>query len=355
MNAEPELALPGEYTLVPARTIDADRLVTFAASAWPDRRPHERVLSTWWRRADPTCAVAVVQAATGTMAAMCAVRPAEWMIAGEPVPAGAICNWFVIPAHAGKGLGKRLVRSFTKPGQFVCALYISDPAVANLKKLGWKGPIGSYLMVLPLPLLARLPLSLMAARRNVDFHDHVLSGGDDLGDLGRDLDAIEARRRKDAPDRMRRDAAEWAWRLSVCGDHRYHFSVARIAGEQAGYVVVRRTTPGTSRALGRLDAAIVVDLVGVNDDPALLRALAFRAVEIAATMRVTMLLMVTASRQHRGVLAAIGFLSPGFPLLGRILARHAPTFMWSPEGPGARFAADDTMLTFADSDADLNL
>ncbi len=90
VNAEPELSPAGEYTLVPAMTVDSDTLVRFAAAAWPDRPPHEQVLSTWWRRADPVCEAAAVEAATGAMAALCTVRPAAWMIAGQQVPASAL-------------------------------------------------------------------------------------------------------------------------------------------------------------------------------------------------------------------------------------------------------------------------
>jgi GNAT superfamily N-acetyltransferase len=353
MNAEPELPPASDYNLVPAITVDSDTLVRFAAAVWPDRPPREQVLSPWWRRADPACAAAAIEAATGAMAALCMVRPAAWMIAGQQFPASAICNWFVVPAHAGKGLGKRLVRHFAELGGFFYGFSISDAAAANLRTLGWKGPFVAHLLALPLPRLARLPLALLAARSRMDLEDHAVAGGEPLGDLGRDLDAIETRHRDGDQPRMRRDATEWAWRLSVCRDHTYYFTVARIGGAAVGYVVVRRTMP--SSALGGLAAAIVADLVAVDDDPMLLRALAFRAVEIAAGMRVRLLLTVATRPPHRGAYAATGFASSGFPLLGRVLARHSPAFMWSPEGPGARFVADDAMLTFADSDADLHL
>jgi hypothetical protein len=111
--------------------------------------------------------------------------------------------------------------------------------------------------------------------------------------------------------------------------------------------------PGGSRLLGRRAGAIVTDLVG--DDHAVLRALAARAVEIAAELRAAVALMATSVPAHRKALAAAGFLSPGFPLLGRLLARRAPTFMWLPKAPAAGLCADAMEITFADSDVDLAL
>ncbi|MGA2125946.1 MAG: GNAT family N-acetyltransferase [Xanthobacteraceae bacterium] len=344
-----------EDAFVPARSIDDRRLLSFAAAAWPDRQPNDRILSSWWRRAEPGCAVAAVEPATGAMTGICAVRPAEWIVDGSPVSAVAICEWYVLPRHAGKGLGKRMARHLARPGQLVYAFSISDAAIANFKKLGWKGPCGSSLMVLPLPALASLPLRLVGASIGIDLHVRVLSGGDGLDDLAGDLDAIEARRAGDASARMRRGAAEWEWRLAVCGERTYHVCVASVAGEAAGYVVVRKMTRGSSRVLGRLDAAMITDLVAVDDDPVVLRALVARAVTIAARLRVVLAAMATTVGPHRKALAACGFLSSGLPVLGPILKRRAPAFMWSPDGPGHLIDPDDVTFTFADSDVDLNL
>jgi hypothetical protein len=66
-------------------------------------------------------------------------------------------------------------------------------------------------------------------------------------------------------------------------------------------------------------------------------------------------LFVTTAPSHRRALAAMGFVSPGFPVLGRLLARRAPTYMWLPRGPGAALAAENMTMTFADSAVDLDL
>jgi hypothetical protein len=114
-------------------------------------------------------------------------------------------------------------------------------------------------------------------------------------------------------------------------------------------------TPGASRILGRRAGAIITDLVAIDNEPAVLRALARRAVAIAARLQVVVVLVATTLAAHRRALVASGFLSPGLPVLGRFLSRAAPTFMWSPRGPGAGLGAEDFMFTFADSDVDLAL
>lgn len=355
MNTTVDRSPAADYTLVPARSIDDGRLLAFAAAAWPDQPSHDRILSRWWRRADPSCAIAAIEPATGAMAGICAVRPAEWLVARKSMSAVAICEWYVVPHHAGKGLGKRMAHHLAEPGQLIYAFSISEAAIANFKKLGWKGPCGSSLLVLPLPRLASLPLRLVAANSGVDLRDQVLAGGHGLGDIGPDLDAIEARRAHDATARMRRGAADWAWRLTVCGERTYHVCIASVAGEPAGYVVVRKVTRGSSRMLGRLAAAMITDLVAVDDDPLVLRALAARAVAIAGRLGVVLVVMATTSRRHRKILVASGFLSPGVPVLGGLLERRAPAFMWSPDGSGNLIDPDDVTFTFADSDVDFHL
>ena len=87
----------------------------------------------------------------------------------------------------------------------------------------------------------------------------------------------------------------------------------------------------------------------------MLRALALRVVEIAGQMRVVVVLTATTVAAHRRALIATGFFSPGLPVLGRLLGRASPTFMWSPRGPGAPLTAGNLAPTFADSDVDLAL
>jgi GNAT superfamily N-acetyltransferase len=329
-------------------------LVKFAGAAWPERPPYERVLASWWRRADPSCAVAAVHAETGTMAALCAARPSEWIIGGIRVTGRAICEWYVTPDHAGKGIGKRLVQHFTRPNRFLYAFAMSEAAAINFSKLGWKGPDASTLLALPFPRFSRLPLALLPRPGGLVVEEHDIDSQGGLGAATADLDRIEAYRAT-AFARMRRHAKEWAWRLTVCGERKYHVCVARRAGEPIGYVVVRRMTPGASRLLGRREGAMITDLVAVNDQPAVLRALVRRAVAIAAEWGVVVLLMATTLPNHRRALAANGFLSSSWPVLSRVLGRAAPIFMWSPHGPGAPLSADYLALTFADSDVDLNL
>jgi hypothetical protein len=337
---------------VPAKSIDPEELMRFAAAVWPER-PRERILATWWRRADPDCAIAAIHQTTSRMVGLCAGIPCEWVVGGSVLPATAICDWYVVPDHEGKLLGRRMIRRYDVPDRIVYALSMSQEAVVYMNRLGWAGPHAASLLAMPVPRLTRLLFALLP--RRIELEETVIAGGGTLGSLAAAFDRIEAQRARDPLAHMRRGADHWAWRLKVCGERHYHVCLARRAGEPVGYVVVRRMTPGASRMLGRRAGAIITDLVAVGDDPAVLRALARRAVAIAAELRVVVMLVATTVPAHRRALVATGFLSPGLPLVGRALYRMAPVFMWSPRGPGAPLTADNVALTFADSDVDLAL
>jgi GNAT superfamily N-acetyltransferase len=358
---------PG-YDFVPARSIDEARLMAFAAAVWPDR-PSELV-SRWWRRAEPSCAVAAVHEPTGAMAGFCSARPSNWVIDGQAVRAIAICDWYVDPAHAGKGLGQRLMQHFEMVDQFVYAFSVSDAAIAIFKKLGWTGPHRASLMALPLPSIAKLCAAVFGGRVLVDLEDWVIGPAglarvpakrtpvrhpDDAAAFWPALDRIEARRLSDGRAHMQRGEAEWRWRLSVCGERSYHFCLARRAGEPVGYVAVRRLTPGSSRQLGRISGALITDMAAVHDEPAVLHALSTRAVAVASELGATVVLAATNESSQRDALAKAGFLSPDFPLLGRVLSRRSPQYMWLPKGPSAKISAGTIALSFSDSDVDLLL
>jgi GNAT superfamily N-acetyltransferase len=375
------------YDFVPANSIDQAHLIAFSAAVWPDR-PADQLISRWWRRAEPSCATAAVHEATGALAGFCSARPSDWVINRQTVSTVAICDWYVDPAHAGKGLGKYLLRCFETVDKFVFAFSLSDAAVANFKKLGWAGPHRACLMLLPLPTIAKFRAAIFAGRTPFELEDWVIESAelsavpakpalsqrqghaslDDpahcppplepahaLGALGSQLDRIEGHRLSDATAHMRRGEAEWRWRLSVCGERSYHFCLARRAGEPVGYVAVRRLTPGSSRQLGHIPGAIITDLVAVNDESAVLRVLATRAAIVASKLGAAVVLAVTNRANQRAALGSAGFLSPDVPLLGGALTRRSPQYMWVPKGPGTHISASTLALNFADSDVDLLL
>jgi len=342
------------YALVPATSVDPAALLAFAAAIWPELDPQARVRAFWWRRAGPEQAVAAVARDGGAMAGLCGGRHCVFRIGGRSVPAVAICDWYVVPAHVGRGLGKHLVHSFATPQRFLYAFSISDAAIANFQKIGWVGPYRSSLQLLLIPPALARHLARLRPRAELRFEFVERAGGQPLGDLGDALDRIEAAR-GDAGARMRRDAAEWAWRLSVCGERRYLFAVAFRDGAPAGYVAVRRMTAGRSRTLDRLRAAIITDLAAVAGDAAVLDALACQAVALAADLGAGAILTATTAAAHRRALARIGFWSPATPLVGRLLTPRAPQFMWLPQGPGEGLTSDDLDLSFADVAIDLDL
>jgi hypothetical protein len=342
------------YTLVPATSVDDTRLAAFAAAVWPDSSP-QRFLSSWWRRADSSCAVVALERSSGVMAGICAGRPGEWMIGGQRYPAVAIGDWYVAPGHGGRLIGRRLIRQFYAPDRLLYGFSLSEDAIAYVSRLGWTSPHTVTFMALPLPSIAGLVSAMVVRQSEILIEEHVVSASAFPPAIARDLDQVEAASANNATARMYRGSSEWSWRLSMNSERQYHFGVARRAGRPVGYVVVRRLTPGSSRLLGRLPAALVTDLVAVDGDVAVLRALVARAARIAGSLGAVVALAVTNNTNLRRALAMAGFLSPSVPFLGRKLQRHAPQFVWLPRGPGAGLAAERMELMFGDSDVDLKL
>jgi hypothetical protein len=345
---------PREYEIVAARSVSDERLRAFAASVLPESDP-ERMLQSWWRRADPSCAVAAMHQATGGVAGLCAGRPSEWQIGGRRHPAIAICGWYVDPRHGGRLLGRRLVRQFEAPDRMMYAYSMSDDAIQYLARLGWVGPYTSTLLALPLPRLAGMARSIFARSGAVTFQDYAIEEGILPAELAARLDQIEARMPHDAPAHMLRGEKEWRWRLAAGGGRSYRVSVAARGGKPLGYIAVRLKTPGAGRSLGGLKAAIVTDLVAAEHDDELLRALIGRGIGFAGDLGATLVLASTTVPSHRQGYAACGFLSSGLPVLGLPLRRRAPQFMWLPKGPGAELSPQAIALSFSDSDVDLNL
>src|SRR5262245_56259160 len=163
------------YILVPATSIAENDLIEFATALQPDGPTPDRLLASWWRGAEPHCAVAAVHEETGAMVGLCGGRPCNWIIGGRSYPAVAICDWFVDPKHGGKLIGKRMVQHFQRPDRMLYAISISDIAIAYLQRLGWVGPNDSCLMVVPLPRISRLALSLSQRQRDLELGLHVVS------------------------------------------------------------------------------------------------------------------------------------------------------------------------------------
>jgi len=112
--SERSSAVVQDYVFVPAVSVDAERLLAFDAAVQPERQARDRILASWWTRATPECAVAAIHTESGSAPA----GQAPGFPSG-PIPAIAICSWFVDPAQFGKGIGKRMVKQLSAPGRFL--------------------------------------------------------------------------------------------------------------------------------------------------------------------------------------------------------------------------------------------
>ena len=57
------------YAFVSGKRVERAALVDFSKAIWPEVPP-ERLLSSWWMRADDDCSVAIVHKASGAVAAL---------------------------------------------------------------------------------------------------------------------------------------------------------------------------------------------------------------------------------------------------------------------------------------------
>src|SRR5262249_25445976 len=185
----------GGYAFVPATAIDEPRLLAFTAAVFPHPPAREPAAPHSWRGPAPALGVAAVHEASGAMAGLCGVRPIEWIIGGAPRPAFAMSDWYVDAAHAGHGIGKRLVQHFERPDHFVYAISLSDAAIANFKRIGWLGEYRASLMLLPLPQIARAFDALRGRAAGIDLQDYAVTGGTLPAELAAALDAIDLRTR----------------------------------------------------------------------------------------------------------------------------------------------------------------
>src|SRR5262249_26583992 len=171
-------------------------------------------------RSSPDSAVAAMHAPTGAMAGLCGGRRTEWIVAGRSHAGLAINDWYVTPAHAGHGLGKRLLQTFEAPGRFMHAISISDASIVNFKRLGWRGPYSARRMLLRVPRLTRM-LSVWRRRDGIALEDHAVAGGEVPDALAAALDRIDSRVELGGRARMRRGAGEWRIRLPIRAEWTY--------------------------------------------------------------------------------------------------------------------------------------
>jgi Acetyltransferase (GNAT) family len=347
--ADSGLSIPpfGDYIFVPGRCLSEGDLLRFAVTARTGA--DERLLRRWWRRADPACAVAAIHAPTASLAGLCCGRPGQWQIAGQAVPSLAICDWYVGPAHAGRGLGKRMVEAFAASDRLLYAYAISEAAAVNFKKLGWLGPHAASLLVLPLPGV-QLARPAAAEPPGVILQEHTAASEPELRPLCAFLESVDAADARAA--RMLRDGQEWSWRLAVGAPRSYRFAVLQRHSTPVGYVALRRVS---RRLFGVLPTAAITDFIAVDDEEMVLHRLAVAARKIATDLRVWLLIAATSRMPHRRALRRAGFLSTRVPLLGRLPGPRDPAFMWAPHGPGSQLTAPAVSLSLSESDLDLNL
>lgn len=336
------------FAIVPASRIAEPALRAFAAGVW-GTAGWERVRKAWWLKTGYADAVAAVDQASEQVAGICVAVPSEWGLPdGRQASAVSICGWYVAPGFTGRGLGKMLVRSFEARASCMNALSISDAAVANFTKLGWKGPFSTRLRLLPLP----------AARRSRGRHggrfslaSYEVSADRVPAEVAAALDRIDAERPASVLRRKRR-SADWKAFLGACPTRCLRFHFIHDGARPVGYFVIRPTDRESGRVYRLARLHYVSDLVLNTEDDAAVDFV-LDSIVAAAPSSAGALLLCATSEAVASAAAARGWMDERSPLLGQRLARKAPKYMVA--GDFLPLAAGDFRLTFVDSDVDLNI
>lgn len=335
------------FALRPIREVDRDLVLDFGQRTWGEHGAEE-IQSKWWLTSDHADATAAVDEASGRIAGMVVAVPGLW-----PLPDGtlartvSICGWFVAPDFAGRGLGKLLVRSFDDRAPCQNALSISDAAISNFRKLGWSGPYSTRLLLLPFPGWRRSP----EPNDGLALRSYDVRGADLPAELAEALDRIEALRPTDQIRRAR-TAADWRSHLGVRPSRVQHFHVVSRDGEPIGAFVIRATDGEAGSLYRRTRLHYVTDVVLNTRDGESLRFLA-ESMGPAAPGSAGALLLCTSSEPIANAAQASAWLSERSAGIGPRLAAKAPRYMLG--GGLAAVSGADVVMTFTDSDVDLNI
>lgn len=344
------MSLASDYRLRRPCAEDRTPLEALARSIWPDRDPtalHER----WWWRDDPPHAWVAEHVPSGAIAAICGARRVRFRLGDEEMPASSICDWYVAPRHAGKGLGRALVRQSQQGHAFMFASAASDSAAAGLSKLGWGGDTRYPTCLAATPVVASLG-AFPRSRLAIDSRTLVAP---ECGEVP-EIDRLWQTLHWDRAAMMVRDASHMSGHLRLAPPgRRYTLLVAQQSGRPRGYLLWRVMPRRALRAFPWVRIGLISDFLVHRRDTATLRALLGFAARQLVRQGVGLMLVMAGDPLHLRLLDRLGFVSPRTPLIGPTLTERMSnrTMYLCPEGIQA--GSGGWHFTFADNDTDLTL
>src|SRR2546428_6121367 len=125
---------------------------------------------------------------SGDVAAIVGERQCRVDADGRTLRATDICDWYVSPRFAGRGLGRTLVAQLMAQYDLLFTISISDAAVAGFTRLGWSAPSSVAMSLAPVAAVSRRIAAVLARPerdrfRVVDDDLTAASVGTELDDL----------------------------------------------------------------------------------------------------------------------------------------------------------------------------
>jgi GNAT superfamily N-acetyltransferase len=327
--------------------VKPELVADFANRTWGEARA-KLILSEWWINSSHAETMVAFDTALDRIAGIVVAVKSSWRLSNRKTSSTvSICGWYVAPEYAGQGLGRLLVKRFDKTTTSRNTVAITENAIQAFKKLGWSGPHGSQLFLLPLPLFHQSN----SISDKFSFESYNIVGDKLPIELQDALNKIE----HDAPlnlTRRVRSAEAWCSHLSVWPKRRRSIYIITLHGKAIGAFSIRDADKQAAAIYRYARLSYVTDII-MNEQS--IDCLSYIASVIISSAKSTAggLVLCTSNVNFANTLTNSGWWSEKTMLIGKKIAAKSPLYML--DGELAKISNENLDITFSDSDIDLNL
>jgi GNAT superfamily N-acetyltransferase len=319
---------------------DRERLYAFLGNIWPERT-HEQLDRRWWWWAVEQPPLLLALGDGAKVIGMCGYLPLSIFSGGERREGAWVIDYFVLPEHQGKGIGKRFVADLASRFEFLASLNQTDAAWAAFVRSGWRKRTFAPLFIAPSSALTSRLARLGAGANGA-------AGILAPAEFGDEFDRLWERVRDRMPPLAVRSATSLSRRFAV-SQREYSVVRGERGGELRGYMVVRALPAGSIKSFSRFPIALIADHLTDPDDPALFSLMLKEAAAWASRQGIRFMLCMATNPRDQRRLHRAGFLSPATPVMGRKLSKLAVGFTATAQAP----QPEPWHLTPFDCDLDL--